>query len=366
MNGNSGEGERRRARRSASSHGATRRWAFGALATVALLAGGCGDSDDAGSTSTAAPSTSAQYPVTIRNCGRTVTYDKAPSRVVMPYHPQAEMLVGLGLADKAVGRVGFEGALKTPPLLPEQAADFKSVPVISDNNFPPPKEKMLTLRPDFLLAYGDFDYGGKHEGVEGLATLKDLTAAGVNVYTVVCPDKANKFTAETLEATYRSILDLGKIFNISERAEKRVAEMKAKIADIKEKVAGEPVAKVVAYGGGKGPVSLAGGQTIISQIIEAAGGENVFADKDPFFEASLEAVAGKQADAYVIFADYEEATDKLDGTKEAQFLFKAFPGLQASKDRRFAVTDYVYTAPGWRVADTVEDIARQLHPDAFK
>ena len=40
--------------------------------------------------------------------------------------------------------------------------------------------------------------------------------------------------------------------------------------------------------------------------------------------------------------------------------------MQASRDRRVAVTDYVYTSPGWRVAQTVEDIARQLHPEVFE
>jgi iron complex transport system substrate-binding protein len=40
--------------------------------------------------------------------------------------------------------------------------------------------------------------------------------------------------------------------------------------------------------------------------------------------------------------------------------------MQASTDRRYAVTDYTFTAPGWRNAQTVEDLARQLHPDAFK
>lgn len=340
-----------------------------ALMLAAILLSACGSSGNPGTASpgTATPSPQdGSYPVQIDNCGRTLTFDEAPSRAVLPYHPMAEIFVGLGLADRAIGRVGYEGALTKPPLLPEQAADFEQLPVVSDGNFPPPKEQMLALRPDFLLAYGDFDYGGEHEGAEGLATLEDLDTAGVQVYSVVCPDKAGKNTEETLEATYRAILDIGTIFGVSERAEQRVAQMKAQIAEVGETVAGEPVLKVIAYGGGKGPVSLAGGSTIISQIIDAAGGANVFADRDPFFEASLEAVAAKEADAFLIFADYEEATDKLDGTKESEFLFATFPGMQASRDRRVAVTDYVYTSPGWRVAQTVEDIARQLHPEVFE
>ncbi|MGH3927503.1 MAG: hypothetical protein ACRDTJ_00445 [Pseudonocardiaceae bacterium] len=40
--------------------------------------------------------------------------------------------------------------------------------------------------------------------------------------------------------------------------------------------------------------------------------------------------------------------------------------MKASQDRRFAVTDYVFTSPGWRVAQTVEDLARHLHPEALQ
>jgi iron complex transport system substrate-binding protein len=143
--------------------------------------------------------------------------------------------------------------------------------------------------------------------------------------------------------------------------------MKAQIAEVAQKVRDQPVVKVIAYGGGQGPLNLDGGQaTLTTQIIEAAGGENVFADQKRFFTASLEAVAAKQADVFVIYAYSKDATDTLDGTKEAQFLFTTFPNMQTSKDRRVIVSDYMFTSSGWRNARTVEDFARQLHPDVFK
>ncbi len=339
------------------------------VAAVCIVLAACGGGEVGGaSTGTGGGARAEGFPVTIQNCGHTLTFDQPPSRAVLPYHPTAEIFVGLGLADRAIGRVGYKGALTKPPILPEQAADFERLPVVSGTNFPPPKEQMLALRPDFLFAYGDFDYGGKHAGAEGLATLDELGAAGVKVYTVVCPDESGNYTNENLEATYRTILELGKIFGVSDRAERRVAEMKAQIADVSQKVSGQPVAKVIGYISGKGPLELTGGQTtIITQIVEAAGGENVFAEPNKaFFQASLETVAGKEADAFVIFADYEEATDTLDGIKEAQFLFETFPNMQASKDRRVVVTDFTFTSPGWRLAQTVEDFAQGLHPDAFK
>jgi iron complex transport system substrate-binding protein len=345
---------------------------FGYACSIAVLCAvlaACGGERVGGASTTTGGDASADgFPVTVQNCGRPLTFDQPPSRAVLPYHPMAEIFVGLGLADRAIGRVGWKGGLNKAPILPEQAADFERIPVVSDTFFPPPKEQMLSLRADFLLAYGDFDYGGKHQGAEGLATLEELNATGVQVYTVVCPDEAGDYTNENLDTLYRTILDLGKIFGVSDRAERRVAEMQAQIAEVSQKVRNEPVAKVLAYSGGQGPLSVNGGRaTLITQIIEAAGGENVFADTNKYtVEASLETVASRQVDAFLIFADSEEPTNTPDGTKEAQFLFSTFPNMQASKDRRVIVTDYTFISPGWRTAQTVEDIARQLHPEVFK
>lgn len=140
------------------------------LASLALAAPTSGASAQAGGDS---------YPVTIDNCGHTLTFDETPSRAVLPYQPIAEMFVGLGLADRAVGKVGYRGGLEeASAVLPEQAEDFAGIPDVSDTSFPPPKEQMLALRPDFLLAYGNFDYGGEHAGAEGLATREELETAG--------------------------------------------------------------------------------------------------------------------------------------------------------------------------------------------
>jgi len=58
----------------------------------------------------------------------------------------------------------------------------------------------------------------------------------------------------------------------------------------------------------------------------------------------------------------------LDDTPEegANFLFKTFPNMPASKNRRAISFAYASTDPGgWRGATAVEMFARRLHPDAF-
>ncbi|MGH3611736.1 MAG: ABC transporter substrate-binding protein [Pseudonocardia sp.] len=341
-----------------------RRLAF-AIMVAALALTACGGTDTAApippDQTGAAP---AGYPVTIENCGRTLTFDAPPDRAVLSYHPVAETFVGLGLADRAVGRAGYEGALPEPAVLPEQAADFAKIPVVSETNYPPPREQMLALRPDFLLAYGDFDYGGP-AGADGLATLDELETAGVQVYSVTCPDPTGNYAGETLESAYRSLLDLGTIFGVRDRAQQRVEQMQQQIADVQEKVAGRPPVEAIMYGGDEGPLNLSGGLGINTELLEAAGGVNAFDAEGLFFEASLEVVGAKSADAFVIFADTTTPAGELDASLQAEFLFRTFPDMPASQERRVAVTAYERTVPGWRIAQTVEDLARQLHPEAF-
>jgi len=88
---------------------------------------------------------------------------------------------------------------------------MRSIPVLSETAFPPPKEQMLATRADFLLAYFEADDADDTEGATGLATLEQLDAAGIEVYTVRCSRDGDDTTIE--------LRDLGKIFGVSERAE---------------------------------------------------------------------------------------------------------------------------------------------------
>lgn len=336
-----------------------------AAATVAagVTLAACGDDQaekaPARSDAPAKAANTTKYPVTIENCGRKLTFDKAPSRAYVGYHPIAELFISLGLADRAVGRAIFE---KNPPILPEQAAAMNSIPVVSETSLPPPREKLLALRPDFLIAYADFDY----DGTEGRATLKQLNAAALDVYTVDCA-KGGLGPDSSIETTYGALRDLGKIFGVSQRAEKVVKQMEDQVAAVQQKIAGKPPVKVLFYISGTGPISVYGGASTDGRIIRLGGAESVI----PSFAGgplSLEKAAKLPIEAFVITAPQppREGMKLPDATKEKQFLTKTFPNQQAIKDRRFAITQALYTAYGPRQSQTVEDIARQLYPDAFE
>ena len=67
------------------------------------------------------------YPLTIENCGRSITFDQAPPRVITYYQTTLETLLALDLGDRIIGRAKFEEA----PALPDQVAASKAIKQLS-------------------------------------------------------------------------------------------------------------------------------------------------------------------------------------------------------------------------------------------
>jgi iron complex transport system substrate-binding protein len=318
--------------------------------TTALVAVGC-TGGEGGRTSPppAGPGSGGAYPVQIENCGRTLSFDRAPSRVITGYQPVLEVMVGLGLADRVLGRTTFDG---TP--LPEQEAAISRIPIVSKTNSVPPKEELLAQRADFVYSTGYSDF----EAFTGQATLEDLDAVGTPAYIgggACDPEQAGK---ATLQDTYTDILNIGKIFGVTDRAERKVAEMKATVQRVRTQLDGQRSIPVIFYSSGTSVLRLAGAG-VNTEIIQLAGGRNIFADQEDYFDASREAVAGAGAEAFII-SDYRPG---MTGQQKAEFLTRAFPGMAAKWQHDWPMIDAVYTHPGWRHADAVEYLAKQLHPD---
>lgn len=330
----------------------SRRAIVALAAASSLLAAGCGGEQQDAAAPPPASGQAEGYPVQVENCGRTLTFTEPPSRVVTGYQPVLEVMAGLGLADKVIGRTTYEGAP-----LPDQAADIEQIPVVSESNYLPPKEDLLALTPDFVYSTGYADF----EAASGQATIEDLAAVDTQAYIGGGACSADEAGDATLDDTYADILNIGKIFGVTDRAQRAVDRMKASVAQVRAAVADKPTVQVMFYSSGAGPLRLAGAG-LNTEIIKLAGGSNVFADQDVYFEASREAVASAGADAFVI-SDYQPGPT---AAEKAKFLSEAFPDLATSWQRPWPTIDAVYTHPGWRHADAITELARQLHPDSFE
>lgn len=301
----------------------------------------------------------AGFPVTIENCGRKLTFDKPPAKVVTGYHPSLETLLALGLSDRIAGRTNFSES----PFLPGQKDQYAKIPEISDTIMPPQKEIMLAQGADFVLdnAMAGFDAAG------GYATVEELDSAGSPVYILggwCSPEEVLQFT---IDDTFTDLRNLGAIFGVPDRADKLISDLRGGLADVKKRVEGRTPVKVLATDGGKGPINAYGGSGITNQMIALAGGSNVLADvKGDYTEVSVEKISAAQPEA-VLVSDYAtlRGEDMPSSPAKAADAFAIARNSPAAEKQRYLALPVAAQHPGYRNILAITDIARFLHPDAF-
>ncbi|MGH3915783.1 MAG: ABC transporter substrate-binding protein [Pseudonocardiaceae bacterium] len=260
-------------------------WYLAAPALLALVAG-CGTAPAEPSTTGGAAQPQG-FPVTVENCGRQLTFDKPPERVVTGYHPVFETMVALGLGDRIIGRTNFD---ENGPdgFLPGHQAVYDAVPEISADIELPQKEVLIAQQPDFVLAvsYSDFDIA------KGFATVEELDAAGAPAYITAGWCSPEGVRQAKIADIFTDIRNLGMIFGVPDRAAELAAEYQAIIDDVTQRVSGLTPVDVLASDGGSGPINAYGGSGLFHQMIEIAGGRNVLADLDEdYAEVSAERIA---------------------------------------------------------------------------
>src|SRR5699024_10543220 len=117
------------------------------------------------------------------------------------------------------------------------------------------------------------------------------------------------------------------------------------------------------YNSGESSPRTAGGQALLSEIIEQAGGKNIFADEDErWFDTSWEQVADREPEVILIY-DYQ---DPSVGEKKATLRdTSAISAVPAIRDDRFETIPLSVAQPGPRSVDAVRSLAEELHPDRF-
>lgn len=339
------------------------------VAIVAFTATACSSSTPAVDQARPASSASAAgegrttYPLKFSNCGKEYTFAKAPSRVVVMNGgsvAEVSSLLALGLGDKIVANAQNYGASEVSGRV-EQIKALPTGGVKLNNLSDIPREAMLGLRPDFVIS----TYDGGFAADSGFATREDLLKAGANSYAPAkaCGAALSASGDPAIEDSYTMLRDFGQIFDVPDRAEKIIAESKAKIAAIEAKVKDKPAKKVMVIFPGMGAEDLnsVAGKGIWNDILAKAGAVNAFADgsDDVFVKLSKERAAAAPVDALVV-VNYMNPDPQANATK----MLTLFPQWPAAKNNAtLVVSDSIYLGPSNDLA--VEAIAKLVHPEAF-
>jgi iron complex transport system substrate-binding protein len=192
-------------------------------------------------------------------------------------------------------------------------------------------------------------------------TPDSLAQLGIPSYQLTEACRQNGSTTrglvDPIEAAFTDVLNIGTIFGVSDRAEKLVADQRAKLAALPKAAV---ATKVFHYDccGDKQPLS-SGHFAAPDAIIAHAGGVNVFTDvQDSWIHVSWEEVVARAPEVITIDAADEEQARQM---KDFLLARPELAGLPAIKQQRFFVLPYANWVSGVRDVDSAVALAKVLH-----
>lgn len=176
-----------------------------------------------------------EYPLTIKNCGRDMTFHAAPKRVATVGQNSTEILYALGLADRVVGTSLWFG-----PVPDAYKAANDKIAVIAQNI--PSFEGIIAKKPDLVASQFEWQIGPAGT----VASYEQFSELKVPVYTAPADcAKDNEDGGDgvrkgmfDIAMVYQEVADLARIFDVQDKGEELIASLKARETAAKNKIAG--------------------------------------------------------------------------------------------------------------------------------
>ncbi len=260
-------------------------------------------------------------------------------RIVSLIPALTETLFAVGAGAQVVGVSSYDD-------FPEEAKALPRVGALLD----PDVERILSLRPDLVIIYGSqIDLG------------KQLARAGIRIFS---------YRTGGIATILQTLRDVGRITGHAAEGNRQAKEIEARLNAIRAKVASRPRPRALLVFE-RQPRTLqqmyvTGGQGFLNEMLEIAGGANVFGDvRRESIQPSHEVLLVRAPEVIVelrargLFAAGAE--------KEEKAAWSTLPSIPAVRNGRIHMLDGDYlVVPGPRIAAAAETIARAIHPDAFK
>lgn len=265
--------------------------------------------------------------------GRLVRVPAEVRRIVSLAPSVTETLFALGLGDRVVGVTDYCN-------YPAAAQERTKV----GTPLSPSLEVIISLHPDLVVAA---------KSANRRETLGELDRLGIPTYAT---------DAKSLEDIFFSAERLARAAGAPEAGRALVAALQARLLALQQRLAGCPPKRVLLVVWHEPLISI-GQHTFIADALRHAGATHILETEQDWPRLSLEAVVRLQPD-YLIFAgDHAAAMHSVAKTLAER------PGwrqLTAVQQQRTIVLDEAINRPSPRLLDAIEELARQLHPQAFQ
>jgi iron complex transport system substrate-binding protein len=264
-----------------------------------------------------------------------------PARIISLIPAVSEMLFAIGAGPRVVAVSSFDD-------YPPEVVTLPRVGALID----PDLERILSLRPDLVIVY------------ESQVDLRrQLERATIPMFV---------YKHAGLGDVTTTIRQLGERVGQDEGAVRVIRRIEEKLRDIRTRVAGRPRPRTLLVFGRDAlalrGVYASGGIGFLHDMLDAAGGDNVFADvAQQSVQATSELVLARRPEAILELRSGAMGAMTPAQQRQEVAVWQALPSVPAVRAGRIAIiTDPRTVVPGPRVAEGTELVARALHPEAFK
>ena len=314
-----------------------RKWILGRTATAAILVALLADGRAWGQRITPPvlppplPPLAAALEVTDET-GRRVSVPQPVRRIVSLAPSLTETLYALGAQERLVGVTDYCD-------YPSEALTKPKVGGVINPNL----EQVVALKPDLVLAT---------KSINRRETVAALERLPISVYAT---------DPRTVDGTFASIARLAEVIGAREQGETLVGGLRARLAELKRRLGARPPRRVL-FVVWQEPLISIGRNTFLADALRRAGAESVVDTTQDWPRVSLEEVVRLQPEYLIFASSHAEAAERdLEALSEQ-------PGwreLEAVRQRRLIVLSDAVNRPGPRLIDAIEQLASQLHPNAF-
>jgi iron complex transport system substrate-binding protein len=268
----------------------------------------------------------------VDEAGRTVRIPQPVRRIVSLAPSLTETIYALGLQDRLVGDTDY---CDYPP---DAQKKTKVGGAIN-----PSLEQIVALHPDLVLMT---------KSLNRLETVHSLENLGISSYAT---------DPHTVDEIISSSKKLAGVLGSPEEGERIAVDMQRRLADLQHRIDAWPPKRVL-FAVWTEPLISIGKDTFIADAMRRAGAVSIVDSSQDWPQVNLEEVARLQPDFLVFAASHSETVPR---DVEALANLPAWRIIDAVRNRRYAVISDAVNRPAPRIVSAIEDLARQLHPEAF-
>ena len=261
-----------------------------------------------------------------------------PCRIISLTPSVTESLFAIGCADKIVGVTRF-------CRYPRKATTLPNLGGLINPNF----EKLLSLNPDMVI------YQGHHTRIIQFCKTQKI--------------KTLRLEFNNIETIISDIRLLGDTLGKQSQSQKVISRINKTIDEITAALSGRRKKRVFfclsRLSGSMTNLTTIGPETFISEMVNLAGGENIFSDlPQDYAEINKEALLERQPEIIIEVRPGESLSVKdIESLKKD---WSDMTGLSAAREKKVHIlTESYLLMPTPRLTLTLDLLARTIHPEAF-